>query len=431
MLALTPGPAPLSLLDASPGVHPHLLAPKPADGHTGGNGGTLVVVRGNDRPIAISDTGQLECPECVATDWSSYCADQDAGKAPYVGDYTAPFLVTPGYHDYADVWVLYPCHQSLTDCCETVQADADICEHCNYCPDCCGGHRTPHPIPWQVRGDIIPSPIEQDAYQTISREAKRRMVDPVQCMADFYLCDYVLAVATPFHANFDGAHTILLDALRLQQSIVARCDGLFQTYLFAAIGGEVRHHHSVYETDALKVQEYKGRNGAWRQWLAMGETNCRTQLTADCIELFGDVDNWDDGYGGSSWRIIAETLHARLTGQFDAKTFVDRVFSLQHNNGSCLDKVEWPRYRGANLKSCQTVGDSHHATRTGFSTLLNYASDDVRHIVALAFNSPGFLFSAPYAREDIDKGLTNVGIESWYYGDPNQADHFAHEGSEA
>lgn len=317
------------------------------------------------------------------------------------------------------------CCELITDCCECLWCNRgdhtckEVCDHCDscssdcYCTFCscgnpaecgeceeCDMHCTCYSsctcedcqqretlstfkAPWVARGDEMPTQANVNVAQWIREESRNMLLDPVQAMADFYLCDYVETVlaqgfkyGTSMNNGTRDAHQLRTNARNFQAHIVRRADTLFMDYTFAAIGGEVRHHPSV----AGNIPG--GREDCWDYWHAMGETIGRDVLTRDCVHLFGD-GSWDSGYGGDAWHTIAQTLSMRLQGSLDARTFVDRVFSLQHNGGSLLDKVRWVSEtpNGWGVGYCQNIGNAHASERIGFHVLLENASNEVRAMV--------------------------------------------------
>jgi hypothetical protein len=287
-----------------------------------------------------------------------------------------------------------------------------------------------------ARQDAMPTQTNVNVEHMIRDEARAMAFDPVRAMADFYLCDYVIATyrhgyglahychltAKESGAHWEGffgvgrereletewdvrttAHAmgrvdvprIVQDARTIQDSIVQRADTLFTEYTFAAIGGEVRHHESV------RGSVPGGRESCWDYWHAMGETIGRERLTQDSVDLFGD-HSWGSGYGGEAWRVIARTLLDRLQGRLDARTFVDRVFSLQHNGGSLLDKVSWPMLTPDchGVGYCETIGNNHASETIGFDTLLENASPDVRDMMRTLVTQHG-------------KAVAGYGVSDW------------------
>lgn len=265
--------------------------------------------------------------------------------------------------------------------CDHEEEDSSSCD-CSECKPSRRASATTAP-PWVTRGDPMPSETTFHVYKDLADQSRVMGIDPVQAMADFYLCDYVAAVLTLGYPSY-ASHLfgpLLRDARTLQESIVQRCDELFRVYTFAAIGGEIRHHSSVRPTFP---RDRNGAGGAWDYWHAMGECGDKLRLAQDCADLFSD-HSWGGSIGGENWAVIARTLVARLNGTLDARTFVDRVFSLQHNNGSLLNKAEWPCLNGKSrgVEYCQSIGEAHAAEGKpiNFRRLLACASDEARALV--------------------------------------------------
>jgi hypothetical protein len=227
---------------------------------------------------------------------------------------------------------------------------------------------------WVRRGDVLPSSLSASRKDVMADHL--RLIDPAQAMADFYLSDYVLAVL-PSHlsthnAGWRDAAILRQDAKTLQDYIVRTCDDAFRDYVFLAIGGEVRHYNGVRNcSDPLPGS----RGDAWDYWLAMADVIDRKTLIADAVEVFA-ADGWSSAYGGEAWRVCAQTLLDRETGKLDPRTFVDRVFSLQHNGGSLLNKNDWNRISGFCTSDMTAIGNAHAARHTDFAFLLTVASLD-------------------------------------------------------
>lgn len=318
-------------------------------------------------------------------------------------------------------WNLFPCHLTECSCCYTLDYNvcdnceqvpgccscyycewgehmvSDVCGNCDYCSDHCNCEDEDEDdcdcsscrgvyfgsAPWVRRNDPMPTATTVDVARMIREESQTMGLDPVQSMADFYLCDYVATVikqgfryGTGMNNGTRNAHQLRTSAENFQRHIVRRADSLFQDYVFAAIGGEVRHH------GAVRGSVPGGRESCWDYWFAMGDTIGREVLTQDCVDIFGD-GSWDSGYGGWAWEQIARVLLARLDGSLDARTFVDRVFSLQHNGGSLLDKARWASLTDNSwgVGYCQNIGNAHASHRIAFDVLLENASEEVRRMV--------------------------------------------------
>lgn len=267
------------------------------------------------------------------------------------------------------------CANDCGNCNDHCDCGSERCD-CSDCRNERGGSDSRYLTPgWVDRGDVLPNEIPE-CVEMMTRD-DRNLVNPVRMMADFYIADYIMA-AIPAKVSVLGddrnANILRQSAAALQSHIVALCDPVFQDYVFSAIGGEVRHHANC------RGMMPGGRDSMWDYWWAMGEANGRRNLTEDCVNLFDD-DCWGGSYGGSKWRIIATTLLLRLEGKLDAKTFVDRVFSLQHNGGSLLNKMSWADC--AYLPDCLTIGNAHAADHCDFPTLGMYASHDGKMLLNL------------------------------------------------
>ena len=135
-------------------------------------------------------------------------------------------------------------------------------------------------------------------------------------------------------------------------ALVEKYEPTFYQYLTLAIGGELRHHVAV-----GKVLHEK-RHWAWCDWADIIEAHgAKAVLTA--AELFREFPK-EAGYGGEPWAQAADILASRMEGRLgpDQKTndrlFVDRVWTLEHNNGCILNKVPW-----IDLDSIQYVLNAH------------------------------------------------------------------------
>lgn len=300
---------------------------------------------------------------------------------------------------FSDTWFCFECNRCENDCECAPRSDGE-CD----CSDCAGykgsGSSYGQTVPgWIRRGDELPDGIGD------SSDAMRDHldIDPVQAMADFYLTDYVTFVIghrPSLRSNVASTARLRNDAMRIQSHIVARCDDAFRAYGFLAIGGELRHHRSIQQSGSIPG----GRSTAWDYWTALGETVGRSQLLEDALELFGD-GSWSSGYGGTAWHKCTDVLLARENRAIDAKTFVDRVFSLQHNGGSFLNKSAWSHktIHCYDVSYCRDIGNAHAATRIGFTTLLECASEDVRNLVRDLVNLHSWTFSGSKLMSRSDK----------------------------
>lgn len=392
-------------------------------------------------------------------------------------------LSTPSYG-----WIPFPCHQTecgacfgyedicpncenCPSCCHCEQCgycgeatDDELCSCCTYCSSCCQcsdcaycgtkwpygemefGDDCDHCVScecscetdaqecwservagWNVRKWSVRTDYTENVETTWYEDFGQR-IDPVLGMADFYLSEYVSAALTtrirttktqPCHNGLRAARQLAQDAATLQSHLVNKLDEAFREYAFLAIGGEVRHHPASEMPSA-------GRSNTWAWWRAMGDKYGRAQLIEDAIVLFDDY-GWSAGYGGEKWAEAARILLARENGTLDARTFVDRCFTLQHNGGSFLDKLrwaqdgtlartedaygyrDWPAEDGGytyaryySLRDMLDIGNAHASDIPNLPVLLKYATPDARSLCHTLFRSFRPLATTPSERDNYD-----------------------------
>lgn len=285
---------------------------------------------------------------CVCCDWDCYCAHCEQCESCCSCEHCS-------YCGHAVEVTCGDCSY-CSDCCSCYAEDECSCSDCQSGATRYGRGIVPG---WEDRGDAVPS--AETLADLLPMSEHTAPAAPVPMMADFYLAEWCAVISSDVRVR-RAART-------LQSAIVAACDSAFREYVFAAIGGELRHH--------ARVDLGGGRETAWRYWRGLSETSGRVQLIRDAVALFGD-GSWSAGYGGRAWQICAEVLLARETGALDPRTFVDRVFSLQHNGGSLLNKTSW---RGGDVYYCRDIGNAHAADVTAVGTLLNWASADGRSLL--------------------------------------------------
>jgi len=177
-------------------------------------------------------------------------------------------------------------------------------------------------------------------------------------------------------------------------------DESFRQYIHLACGGELRHHQ------AIGVHGYYGgnRRTAWTRWFHIFEKEGPDAL-AVMAKYFRECGG--GGYCGPPWANAADILRERELftlgpDEFTTKQlFVDRVFSLEHNNGCILNKLNWANHRkgrsGASTDAIydnymqNTVLTAHAANPVDLNTLHAHASTGVQKLLgdyfALATNS--------------------------------------------
>lgn len=177
----------------------------------------------------------------------------------------------------------------------------------------------------------------------------------------------------------------------LFHNLVEDLDKVFTEYVHLACGGELRHHPAM---GPILGKSY--RRGAWARWYYIYKDNGPESLLK-MAELFHEFGG--GSYGGPPWANAAEILYHRETGQLgpDAFTnkqlFVDRVFTLEHNGGCFLNKLNWVNHRKdrehpynnhfAEMK--EYVLNAHAANPVNIDLLIGYASKDIQELVGEYF----------------------------------------------
>ena len=140
----------------------------------------------------------------------------------------------------------------------------------------------------------------------------------------------------PPHAHVMQRAEVLLDEL------VDDYIDTFFNYVDMAIGGELRHHSSN-GGEILPSH----REASWGVWKEI-RNHYDEQAFEVAINTFYDMGG---SFGGKGWANAAELLLTYTRGHLgpDEKTnrrmFMDRVFTLVHNNGCMLNKVQWDNQR--------------------------------------------------------------------------------------
>jgi hypothetical protein len=186
--------------------------------------------------------------------------------------------------------------------------------------------------------------------------------DLAQAAADFYVLELLTA------RNDSNAAKMLA---RFEASLARE----FACYLDMAIGGELRYAMQHLGKEALPRElacffreiDPGERGMAWMAW-----TVVRRVLGLRALELAADVfdtSGWAENFGGDAWATVARLLRDHLRGRVNARVFVDRCFSLEHNTGSVFNKLYETEALAAVLET---------QYRDDYGTLVRHASDAVR-----------------------------------------------------
>ncbi len=241
---------------------------------------------------------------------------------------------------------------------------------------------------WIARGQV---PVLKHTNANVAwPNMKPESHDPVEWAADFYLYDAIMSgmlnhahdcdtkpCPHPIRQMFEmDDPPVRREARMLQNQLIDEADLVFREYIDMACGGELRHHPSVGHKGVLNGN----RSTAWAQWRDVRDL-VGVQAILDMAELFIDCNATTGGVCGQRWRSAAMLLYARLTGKVPPKVFVDQVFTLVHNGGVFLNKLEW---KGNHLGILQgTVLPAQAAD--DWPTLLDYASPTAQEVWAEAW----------------------------------------------
>jgi len=276
--------------------------------------------------------------------------------------------------------------------------------------------------PWVARGVSV-DPVWQDSARA-ARDAWNvdQSIDLCQSAADFYLLEALTGnvVNAAGDLTGDDAYLSLLrsEAKELFAAHVARLDRSFMGYLDMIIGGELRHHRAAGSTNLRNTS----RKGAWNEWHAIRQAG-GTQVLRDAVDLF--IDFHSTSYGGEAWAQIARVLLARVEGRISPAVFVDRVWNLQHNGGTCFDKISWSvdNRLGWGMSSLNQWILPAHGAKNPWPLLLSVASPAVRELFTEYWRSANRVRTAIGMRPE-RMPETRVPMRRGYWGDM-EIDHNA------
>lgn len=246
------------------------------------------------------------------------------------------------------------------------------CFQCHRCRSCCTCTQDQY---WEGRLLKLERPeIDFDQFNEI---------DVVQAMADFYTLSYIEGETNQVEACTDveyreAVRVYAKQASQLKDELVRQLDPVFRLYIDFAVGGELRHHRYFRRSTRIS----RVRKLAWREWLSL-----RDQVGPDALktaaQLFTD-GTLTGAYGGKPWANAAEILYKRYIGEIPPWLFVDRVFTMQHNGGSLLNKVTWATRTQLEYQQpdhCKYVGDAHAAEEPNLDFLVMLCSNRVRSLI--------------------------------------------------
>lgn len=316
--------------------------------------------------------------------------------------------------NYLQCSCCYECYEAECICCEECGGHGDGCE--------CMGRFGHSAIPgWEQRGTVIRSAFNQLRTWQETWPEINPSVDPVMVAADFYMLEAIsagvfyppdtklpkaddvdveefferfeikpkspkrkkiLAAREAAIASVPGAKLSLLQAraeLLLTDHVNRHIEN-FRAYAHMACAGEVRHHQAI-GGSILSSQ----RDKAWAGWREVFE-KVGPLAVADVTDLFMEFE--EDGYGGPPWADCSDALYqfeAKELGpneEINRRMFMDRIWTLEHNNGSFLNKIGWATYNKpkTDLNGMYVLLDAHAANPPGFDILYAHASNRVQEL---------------------------------------------------
>lgn len=320
--------------------------------------------------------------------------------------------------------------------CDSHKNEWGLCQNCDYCEECgetkeyCGGCReefgTSHRPPWEDRGIKIDATTNKTKWELIWPEIDQS-VDPLQSAADFYILESISAgVAAPipgvnvkpviltqekddnffevFNVTDETEKQLLIEARNsairerrekeeefnlacikgqaqlILEDLVEYLDPVFVGYSHMAVSGELRHHVAM-KSNILSPE----RASAWCGWRKIYD-KVGNQALLDAAELFYEFTG--GGYGGPPWANCAEVLYQRLegklgpdgpSGKINKRMFIDRIWTLEHNGGCFLNKINWSikNKKGRDISWMRSLLDCHASDPPDYKTLLKMASEEV------------------------------------------------------
>lgn len=333
----------------------------------------------------------FECDECEECYPAAYDGAQKAQDCCSYWE-CSYCSMTYGRQHFA-IWC---CHSECGNCGEDGWPDTLEDHYCEteYCNDCdsseceCSEERSMGSSvapPWAARL-TIPKALKDAARQpgmswqrTWGFEPRHH--DPVRAAGEFYALEGIMVLAMGEGRDEHGVGPTSIAVLKaeakaMQDAIVVEFAPVFKAYCNLAIGGELRHHNCM--GGAILPSS---RSRAWAGWAAIREA-VGVEALADAAVLFREFRG--GSYGGENWAMACDTLYAYETGKMSNKTFLDRMFTLQHNGGALLNKVSWDNSNpmGHDVYALQNrILPAHgESPNPDYSILLSVASNEVREL---------------------------------------------------
>jgi len=153
--------------------------------------------------------------------------------------------------------------------------------------------------------------------------------------------------------------------------LVTKNAPIVRDYMHYAMAGELSCSEDLYRS----IGSYESYD-ACVSWHHMIKEFGYEKCARWAMEAFDECE-WPGGYGGYAWESIAQVAHNYETGtwlgqRFGSREFLDRAFSLQHNNATVFDKTQWQD----DPSDLEYVLNAHSESR--WNILYNNASQTTR-----------------------------------------------------
>lgn len=251
-------------------------------------------------------------------------------------------------------------------------------ENINFCTSCMEQHKASTPacadvdttMPWVARGMKVQYYVEDNTLAPLKNWGfVSQNIDPVRTACDYYI---LLVIRDALYEHPDMTlHGFNGEAAERLAEMVAEIDPVFVAYTDMVVGGELRYHGGTIAGGLRRT-----RHQSWNAWKRIRQEQ-GPQALLDAAVLFRRIKA-GKSVGGEKWAVIAETLYARVTGQISPELFLDRVFNLQHNGGTVLNKVEWA---GNPYDLQKFVGPWHASDPPRIDALSAFASSGVNRLL--------------------------------------------------
>lgn len=178
----------------------------------------------------------------------------------------------------------------------------------------------------------------------------------------------ILAPNVPLNSSLRNMQAEAHEILNAGTDVLAQT---LREYMHYAAVSELSYHHRfayAFDGDVGVVAASAG----WYDFIqhTSGGIAARSASALFRDKTKGGKKAWGSSYGGQPWAQATDVLGYFEDGKmgkkpFNAKLFCDRMFALQHNTGSILNKVTWSHKgrgfaSGYNVGSMQYLLDAHH-----------------------------------------------------------------------